>query len=85
MVQKKTIQNRKDVATVSIPTLGESPLCPIHALQIMIEKILASDNDPLFLLPRPKGLVPITDSVARKHLKYVCRLLALQNSVTFHD
>ena len=73
------------MATVSIPALGESLLCPIHALQTMIAKIPASDNDLLFLLPRPKGLVPLTDSVARKHLKGVCRLLDLQNPFTFHD
>ena len=51
----------------------------------MIQKIPASDNDPLFLVPKVKGLVPLTDSVARKHLKDVCRLLQMQNPVTFHD
>ena len=81
----KTIQNRKDIATVSIPALGDSALCPITALRTMKEKIPASANDPLFLIPRLKGLVPLTDSVARKHLKDVCRLLKIQNSVTFHD
>ena len=74
----KIIQNRKDVANVSIPALGETLLCPIEALNIMLRKIPASDNDPLFLVLKPKGLVPLTDSVARKHLKDVCRLLALQ-------
>ena len=81
----KTIQNRKNTATVSIPALGDSPLCPITALRTMIQKIPASENDPLFLVPKVKGLVPLTDSVARKHLKDVCRLLQMQNPVTFHD
>ena len=81
----KTIQNRKDVATVSIGALGDSPLCPILALKTMIHKIPASDNDPMFLIPRAKGLVPLTDSVARKHLKDVCIALGLQKPVTFHD
>ena len=51
----------------------------------MIAKIPASDNDPLFLVPKVKGLVALTDSVARKHLKDVCRLLQIQNQVTFRD
>ena len=51
----------------------------------MIQKIPASDNDPLILVHKTKGLVPLTDSVARKHIKDVCRLLNLQNPVTFHD
>ena len=81
----KTIQNRRDVATVSIPPLGESPLCPIKALRTMFQKIPGADNDPLFLVPKPRGLVPLTDSVARKHLKDVCRLLQVPNPITFHD
>ena len=80
----ETIQNRKDVATVSIPALGDSPLCPIHVLKTMIQKSPASDNDPMFLIPRAKGLVPLTDFVARKHLKDVCITLGLQKPVTFH-
>ena len=56
----KTIQNRRDVATVSIPALGESPLCPIKALRTMFQKIPGSDNDPLFLVPKPRGLIPLT-------------------------
>ena len=81
----KTIQNRRDIATVSIPALGDSPLCPITALRTMLEKIPASDNDPLFLVPKVKGLVPLTDSVARKHLKDVCQSLEMSNPVTCHD
>ena len=50
-----------------------------------MEKIPASDNDPLFLVPKVKGLVPLTDSLARKHLNDVCRLLQMKNPVTFHD
>ena len=50
-----------------------------------MQKIPASDNDPLFLVLKKKGLVPLTDSVARKHLKDVCRSLNLEKPVTFHD
>ena len=81
----KTIQNRRDVATVSIPSLGKSPLCPINALRSMLTLIPGSDNDPLFRLPKAKGLIPLTDLVARKHLKDVCRLLQVSNPITFHD
>ena len=47
----RTIQNKKDVATVSVPALGDSLLCPTHALNVMITGIPASDNDLLFLFP----------------------------------
>ena len=79
------MQNRKDTATVSIPALGSSPLCPISALNSMMAALPASDNYPMFVNPRSNGLVLLIDSVARKHLKDVCRQLQLHNAVTFHD
>ena len=63
----KTIQDRKQIVT--LPWLGDSPLCPIKALNAMITSIPANHNDPLFILPRNTHKVPLTDSVARKHLK----------------
>ena len=81
----KTIQNRKDMVTIPIPLLGDSPLCPIAALNGMIRLYPVSDNDPLFVIPRAKTLVPLTDSVARKHLKHISSHLGLPKPLTFHD
>ena len=40
---------------------------------------------PSFQIPCRQGLQPLTDSVARKHLKGVSNLLGLPRSFTFHD
>ena len=34
----KTMQNRKDFATVSLPGLADSNLCPILALKVMFHR-----------------------------------------------
>ena len=44
-----------------------------------------TDDSPVFLIGRSKGLVPLTDSVARKHLKDIFRALCLDKVLTFHD
>ena len=45
-----------------------------------------SDQDsPLFQLHHGQVARPLTDSTARKHLKYVSSLLGLSRSLTFHD
>ena len=81
----KTIQNRKDIVTIPLPLLGDTPLCPIAALDGMIRLYPVSDNDPLFVIPRAHTLVPLTDSVARKHLKDISSHLGLPKPLTFHD
>ena len=44
----KTIQNRRDTVTISVPSLGTSPLCPHQALKAMLHHVPGSSNDPLF-------------------------------------
>ena len=80
----KTIQNRKDIVTLPLPHLGASLLCPIAALNNMIHLHPASQNDPLFILPRSAHHIPLTDSIARKHLKMVSQLLHISPTLTFH-
>ena len=36
-------------------------------------------------MPRARGLAPLTDSVARKHLKDISFHLGLSKMLTFHD
>ena len=81
----KTLQNRRDVVTISLPDLQASHLCPVSALKAMFQIFPGSDNSPVFVIPRNRGLVPLTDSVARKHLKDVSGSLGLNPSLTFHD
>ena len=81
----KNLQNRKDIVTIPIPLLGDTPLCPIAALDGMIRLYPVSDNEPLFVIPRAQTLVSLTDSVARKHLKDISSHLGLPKSLTFYD
>ena len=80
----KTIQNRRDTVTISVPSLGDSPLCPHRALKAMLLQLPGSSNDPLFQIPKNGGLVPLTDSATRKHLKKVSMVLQLAPPLTFH-
>ena len=80
----KTIQERKSTLTIPLPNLGLSPLCPITAIQKMIQTMPASPNDPLFTINKFNKLVPLTDSVARKHLKNASIALNISPTLTFH-
>ena len=80
----KTIQDRKSTVTIPLPSLGNSPLCPIKAINLMIKNIPADPNDPLFTIQTTKGLAPLTDSIACKHLKKASHALNISPSLTFH-
>ena len=68
----KTLQDRKEVTTVTIPALGSSALCPCKALTTLVQSHPLSDDHPLFLFYKQGHWVTLTDSMARKHLKRVC-------------
>ena len=81
----KTLPDRAKVATISLSALGQSTLCPWRALG---EKLGGSNLDQdllLFQVPSPAGVIPLTDSVAWKHLKDVSRALGFHYTFTFHD
>ena len=79
----KTLQNRSEVRTIVIPDLGLSPLCPCTLLKHMLYIIPGTSNDPLFSAFYKGKLVPLTDSMARKHLKLVATRLNFPH-LTFH-
>ena len=81
----KTLQDRNKVATVTIPALGASPLCPWNALKKLLHIHVLSDDHPLFIFYKKGRLVTLTDSMARKHLKHISCLLGLSKHYTFHD
>ena len=80
----KTLQDRKQMATITIPSLGDSPLCPMKALINMFHDLPADKNSPLFCITKKSALVPLTDSIARKHLKQVSSFLSISPTLTFH-
>ena len=69
MVYVCSLRNSKDTTSVAIPALGNSILCPIVALKTLLQLQPGVNNDPLFQIQRHSKWVPLTDSVARKHLK----------------
>ena len=81
----KTLQNRKEIKTIAIPSLENSILCPVAALKNMFLAFPAARNDPLFVVPAAKSDVPLADSAARKHLKAVSVTLNVIPHLTFHD
>ena len=81
----KTIQNRTDIHTIPIPMLGDSILCPYNAIKQLLNHTSGSSNQPLFSIPRSHGPVPLTDSVARRHLHSTSRKLRIVPSLKFHD
>ena len=81
----KTIQSRDKVVRVVIPKLPGSKLCPVTALSNMLRLVPGSNNDPLFAIFKANTWSPLTDSMVRKHLKRVLRLLQLHHhNFTFH-
>ena len=79
----KTIQSRDKVVRVVIPKLPGSKFFPVTALSNMLDYIIY--NDPLFAIFKANTWSPLTDSMVRKHLKRVLRLLQLHHhNFTFH-
>ena len=81
----KTIQDRVSTATVVIPYLGNSPLCPVSAIRTMLSGGQSQTDKPLFQIQVSECWKDLTVSVARKHLKRVSSILALPRSLIFHD
>ena len=80
----KTLQNCNQMATITIPSLGESPLCPVKALTDMFQELPADKKSPLFCIIKKSTLLPLTDSTARKYLKHISSILAISPTLTFH-
>ena len=81
----KTLHYRCKTTSVTIPALGQSPLCPVVAILAMFDLFPADKDSPLFQIPVAGSLTPLTDSMARKHLKQVSTALVLVKPLTFHD
>ena len=79
----KTLQDRREVRTIVLPDLGDSPLCPCSLLKTMLQVLPEDTNTPLFSINQKGRFVTLTDSVARKHLKALAALLKFPH-LTFH-
>ena len=79
----KTLQDKSKIHTIALPYLRAYVLCLIQALQEMLSLLPGESNVSLFRIPRSHGLVPLKDSVARRHLKSVSHILGLNPSLTW--
>ena len=81
----KTLQQQGSYATVQLPCLGTSQLCPMKAIEIMAKLLPAGQNDPLFCIPQGTRLLPLTQSKVRKVLQnIVIRLDLCPSAFSFH-
>ena len=79
----KTLQDRREVRTIVVLDLGDSPLCPCTLLKTMLKVVPGNNNAPLFSIYQKGKIVTLTDSVARKHLKALASSLKFPH-LTFH-
>ena len=79
---QRQFRTGKTTFTLPLPHLGASSLCRVNALEEMYHSYPASNNEPLSIITRSTRLVPLTDSVARKHLKSISVTLDLPKSLT---
>ena len=79
------MQNGKEFTTIPLPDLQGGSLCPVIALKTLLQVSPGGPNSPVFIIPRQKKWVPLTDSVTPKHLKDICMALGLQKALNFHD
>ena len=81
----KTLQAREKITRIHIPVLPDSRLCSVTALKQMLASVPGSQNDPLFSICRQGCWLPLTDSIVRKHLTRIIRMLGWEHKhITFH-
>ena len=81
----KTLQAASQFATVQIPVLGSSPLCPISSLKAMFQKFPLPPNAPLFAVPQGQGFIVLTQSKVRKTLSNILSSIGIDPSThPFH-
>ena len=82
----KTIQKQSQFATVQIPSLGTSPLCPLAAVQNMASRLPLPSNSPMFAIPQGSGVIPLTQSKVRCFLALILTSLDIDPSTySFHS
>ena len=79
----KTLQDRSQVRTIVVPTLGDSPICPVVLLKQMFRLYPGNTNDPLYRT-HSYPCTGLTDSMVRKHLKKISLALQIVPTLTFH-
>ena len=81
----KTLQNQSKFATVQIPALGSSSICPYAHLKELFRRWPLPDNAPLFAVPQGQTFTILTQSQVRKTLASILQTLQIDpKSHPFH-
>ena len=81
----KTLQKSSQFATIQLPVLGGSPLCPVRALTYMMSQSPPDSNAPLFSYYQQGTLLTMTQSKVRKTLKQILLSIGLSpETYPFH-
>ena len=65
----KTIQLAKRTLHIPILAIPNSPICPVHAFQQMVDRVPAGPDNPAFCVQTKQGLRPLTYRVFQARLK----------------
>ena len=65
----KTIQLAKRTLHIPILAIPNSPICPVHAFQQMVDRVPAGADGPAFCVQTKQGLRPLTYRVFQARLK----------------
>ena len=81
----KTLQFQSSFKVIPLPCLGNSPLCPVKAFEIMTQYAPLPSQAPMFSIPQGCGSVPLTQSKVRKMLHSILLGLGMDSAgLSFH-
>ena len=82
----KTIQNRDSIRILKIPTLGDSPICPVTAIKNLLALTPGNENTPLFQIKNERAQwVTLTDTKVRRNFSTILQRLGMsKNSMSLH-
>lgn len=73
----KTRQHKEGLLLIPLPRIPGSALCPVSALLHYFTIVPASSSAPLFCLPSPSGVRPLTFSIFSASLKHLISAIGL--------
>ena len=73
----KTRQHKEGLLLIPLPRIPGSALCPVAALLHYFAIVPASSSAPLFCLPSPSGVRPLTFSIFSASLKHLISAVGL--------
>lgn len=81
----KVIQYKEKELLLPLLPARDIRICPVFWLGLMMSKVRAGDQDPLFALPEGSGVKPLTsDSLSDRYKMWVSRVTVLTPNHTLH-